>query len=89
MWRAPAHTSLALLTLAYLLGELGHFLLGSTSRAMAREVKYGDQACLGPPACQVQQVEFTHRNYYNSQKTSPSPISGRAEIAPIKDKIFS
>ena len=59
MWRPQSHYSLALLTLSYLVGELGHFLLGSTSRSMAREVKYGDQACLGPPPCQEQQEEDT------------------------------
>ena len=41
-----AHYSLALLTLSYLVGEMGHFLLGATSRAMAQDLQYGDQACL-------------------------------------------
>ena len=33
-----AHYTLALLTLSYLLGEMGHFLLGATSRDMARDI---------------------------------------------------
>jgi len=36
---------LMLLTLSYLVGEMGHFLLGATSRDIAREVGYGDKAC--------------------------------------------
>ena len=29
---------LSLLTLSYLVGEMGHFMLGATSRDMAREI---------------------------------------------------
>ena len=36
---------LCLLTLCYVLGELGHFLISVTSRDVAREVHYGDRAC--------------------------------------------
>jgi len=36
---------LMLLTLSYLVGEMGHFLLGATSRDIARDVGYGDKAC--------------------------------------------
>ena len=46
MCELRAHYSLALLTVSYLVGEMGHFLLGATSRAMARELEYGDEACL-------------------------------------------
>ena len=35
---APRSAVLGLLTASYLLGELGHFLLGATSRAMARDI---------------------------------------------------
>ena len=45
MCELRAHYSLALLTVSYLVGEMGHFLLGATSRAMARQLEYGDQAC--------------------------------------------
>jgi len=38
---------LLLLTLSYLVGEMGHFLLGATSREIARDVGYGDKACFG------------------------------------------
>ena len=41
-----AHYTLALLTLSYLLGEMGHFLLGATSRAMAQELEFGEEGCL-------------------------------------------
>jgi len=36
---------LLLLTLSYLVGEMGHFLLGATSREIARDIGYGDKAC--------------------------------------------
>ena len=36
---------LLLMTLCYLVGEMGHFLLGATSRDIARDIGYGDKAC--------------------------------------------
>ena len=36
---------LVLLTASYVFGELSHFLIGVTSRDVARDVHYGDQAC--------------------------------------------
>ena len=40
------HTVLALLTLSYLVGEMGHFMLGATSRDMARTIGFGDKECV-------------------------------------------
>ena len=40
------HTVLALLTLSYLVGEMGHFMLGATSRDMARDIGFGDKECV-------------------------------------------
>merc|ERR1719397_14770 len=36
---------LSLMTLSYIVGELTHFLINTTSRAVAREVEFGDQSC--------------------------------------------
>uniref|UniRef100_A0A182NSC5 Major facilitator superfamily (MFS) profile domain-containing protein n=1 Tax=Anopheles dirus TaxID=7168 RepID=A0A182NSC5_9DIPT len=36
---------LAVLTIGYIAGELGHYLIGVTSKATAIELDYGDQAC--------------------------------------------
>lgn len=36
---------LGILTVCYIVGELGHYLIGVTSRATARDIIYGDQAC--------------------------------------------
>ena len=36
---------LAILTICYIVGELGHYLIGVTSRATARDINYGDHAC--------------------------------------------
>ena len=36
---------LGLLTCSYVFGELSHFLIGVTSRDIARDIHYGDQAC--------------------------------------------
>jgi hypothetical protein len=36
---------LAIVALGYLLAELGHFLIGVTSKATAQDVHYGDISC--------------------------------------------
>jgi hypothetical protein len=36
---------LFILTICYIIGELGHYLIGVTSRATAKDVNYGDHAC--------------------------------------------
>lgn len=36
---------LGILTLCYIVGELGHYLIGVTSRPTARDINYGDHAC--------------------------------------------
>lgn len=36
---------LAVLTIGYILGELGHYLIGVTSKQTAIELHYGDHAC--------------------------------------------
>lgn len=36
---------LFILTLCYILGELGHYLIGVTSKATAIDIDYGDHAC--------------------------------------------
>ena len=37
--------SLALMTVAYITGEVAHFLINTTGRAVAREVHFGELAC--------------------------------------------
>jgi len=37
---------LILLTTIYILGELGHFLIGTVSRSVAQEIHYGDIGCI-------------------------------------------
>jgi len=41
--------ALLLLTTSYVFGEVGHFLIGVTSRDVARDIGYGDSACLAMP----------------------------------------
>lgn len=36
---------LGILTVGYILGELGHYLIGVTSKQTAIELDYGDHAC--------------------------------------------
>lgn len=43
-WRA--WWLVALMATSFGIGELSHFVLGSTSRDMAQELQYGDQSCL-------------------------------------------
>lgn len=37
--------ALGVLTVGYVLGELGHYLIGVTSKQTAIELDYGDKAC--------------------------------------------
>ena len=37
---------LVLLISSYLVGEMGHFMLGATSRDMARDIGFGDEECV-------------------------------------------
>ena len=46
MFRTPGRgLQLSYLTVAYVFGEMSHYLVGVTSRDMAREIHYGDMAC--------------------------------------------
>jgi hypothetical protein len=36
---------LAILTIGYIAGELGHFLIGTTTKAIATDLHYGDISC--------------------------------------------
>ena len=46
MFRTPGRgVQLSYLTVAYVFGEMSHYLVGVTSRDMAREIHYGDMAC--------------------------------------------
>ncbi len=49
---------LALLTFAYVFGELSHFLVGVTSRDMARDINYGDMACY---VKETEDVGYAHK----------------------------
>lgn len=40
----PAYV-LAIVSLGYLLAELGHFMIGVTSKATAQDLHYGDISC--------------------------------------------
>jgi len=40
---------LGLMTLSYIVGELTHFLINTTSRSVAREIHYGEQSCYPHP----------------------------------------
>jgi len=44
--RSRAWYLVALMSLSYGIGELSHFMVGTTSRAMAQDLHYGDQSCL-------------------------------------------
>lgn len=44
--RRRAWYVVVLMSLCYGIGELSHFLVGTTSRAMSQDLGYGDQSCL-------------------------------------------
>ena len=41
--------TLFLLTVAYIFGEISHYLIGSLSRQMSRDIGYGDYSCFNNP----------------------------------------
>ena len=45
LWTPGHGVQLFYLTVAYIFGEMSHYLVGVTSRDMAREIGYGDMAC--------------------------------------------
>lgn len=48
--------ALGVLTIGYILGELGHYLIGVTSKQTAIELDYGDHAC------QLNSTEFSRHD---------------------------
>jgi len=64
-WTFSKTMFLAYMSLSYIIGEIAHFLINTTSRAVARDIHFGDEACfinntrevdpggddLPPPAC--------------------------------------
>lgn len=44
--RSKAWYMVVLMSLCYGVGELSHFLVGTTSRDMSQDLQYGDQSCL-------------------------------------------
>jgi len=46
LFRSYQYYVLAIVSLGYTLAELGHYLIGVTSRETARDVHYGDLACV-------------------------------------------
>jgi len=45
-WNFKNSYGLGLLTLAYVFGEVAHFLIVSTSKEVAQDIHYGDMACM-------------------------------------------
>ena len=44
-WSFKNTTFLAIITAGYIIGEIAHFLIATTSEDVANSVHYGDQAC--------------------------------------------
>ena len=44
-WNLRSIYYLALMSLGYMIGEIAHFLIITTSRPVAREIQYGDKGC--------------------------------------------
>jgi len=44
-WTVQKAIFLAYMSLSYIIGEIAHFLINTTSREVAREIEFGDQAC--------------------------------------------
>ena len=58
---------LVLISLAFGMGELSHFLVGTTTRLMAQDLHYGDQSCMnGPNASARIAAHVTCSSYSNA-----------------------
>jgi len=58
---------LVLMSLAFGMGELSHFLVGTTTRLMAQDLHYGDQSCMkGPNASARIAANVTCSSYSNA-----------------------
>ena len=44
-WNIRSFYFLALMSLGYMIGEIAHFLIITTSRPVARDIQYGDKGC--------------------------------------------
>ena len=44
-WNLRSIYYLALMSLGYMIGEIAHFLIITTSRPVARDIQYGDKGC--------------------------------------------
>ena len=44
-WNIRNSYFLVLMSLGYVIGEIAHFLIITTSRSVARDVQYGDKGC--------------------------------------------
>ena len=44
-WNIRSIYFLALMSLGYMIGEIAHFLIITTSRPVARDIQYGDKGC--------------------------------------------
>ena len=44
-WNLRSIYYLALMSLGYMIGEIAHFLIITTSRSVARDIQYGDKGC--------------------------------------------
>ena len=44
-WSLKNTTFLAIITAGYIIGEIAHFLIATTSEDVANSVHYGDQVC--------------------------------------------
>ena len=44
-WNIRSIYFLVLMSLGYVIGEIAHFLIITTSRSVARDVQYGDKGC--------------------------------------------
>lgn len=76
--RGRAWYVVVLMSLCYGIGELSHFLVGTTSRAMSQDLGYGEQSCLRNESLQIDLGAFnvtcsdfaTKEEYYPARKRS-------------------
>lgn len=65
--------ALAIISIGYVLGELGHYMIGVTSKAVAIDLHYGDHAC-----------QLNTTDYYIADLPQPCSNANNSESLVLK-----
>jgi len=75
-WTIKNSYYLTLMTLAYIIGEIAHFLINTTGREVARDVHFGDKSCYFNESVRNQ----SQKNSYNCTKIKDQKSCSKVEF---------